>query len=130
MKRMAAMTDRFLREVERMHRLRRDIDEMTPEEADELIRGLGDDAAEDWVFAARTAQLPPPDLDWCERSSPVKNRMREFRSSGTVRVGMATSPPTRPGDPPQLQQTCLQKAQCYRTLFLPAQGFQARRNSL
>ena len=22
-------------------------------------------AVEDWVFAARDAQLPPPDLDWC-----------------------------------------------------------------
>ena len=52
------MTDRFLREVERMHQLRRDINEMTPEGADVLIRGLGDDAAEDWVFAARDAQLP------------------------------------------------------------------------
>src|SRR5215472_14284283 len=38
------MADRFLREVQRMHQLRRDINEMTPEEADELIRGLGDDA--------------------------------------------------------------------------------------
>src|SRR5262245_11091374 len=45
--------------------MRQDINEMTPEEADELIRGLGDDAAEDWVFAARDAQLPPPDLSWC-----------------------------------------------------------------
>jgi hypothetical protein len=59
------MADRFLREVERMHQLRQDISEMTPEQADELIRGLGDDAAEDWVFAARDAQLPPPDLSWC-----------------------------------------------------------------
>ena len=59
------MADRFLREVKRMHQLRLDINEMTPEEADELIRGLGDDAAEDWVFAARDAQLPPPDLSWC-----------------------------------------------------------------
>src|SRR6516164_9404746 len=50
---------------ERMHQLRQDINEMTPEEVDELIRGLGDDAAEDWVFAARDAQLPPPDLSWC-----------------------------------------------------------------
>ena len=41
------MADRFLREVQRMHQLRQDINEMTPEEADELIRGLGDDAAED-----------------------------------------------------------------------------------
>jgi phage terminase large subunit-like protein len=48
-----------------MHQLRVDINEMTPEEVDALIRGLGDDAAEDWVFAARDAQLPPPDLSWC-----------------------------------------------------------------
>ena len=54
------MADRFLREVQCMHQLRQDINEMTPEEANELIRGLGDDAAEDWVFAARDAQLPPP----------------------------------------------------------------------
>src|SRR5262245_24187668 len=59
------MADLFLREVKRMHQLRQDINEMTPQEADELIRGLGDDAAEDWVFAARDAQLPPPDLSWC-----------------------------------------------------------------
>ena len=59
------MADCFLSEVKRMHQLRRDINEMTLEEADELIRGLGDDAAEDWVFAARDAQLPPPDLSWC-----------------------------------------------------------------
>src|SRR5215469_1312459 len=65
MKKDDAMADRFLREVERMHQLRRDINEMTPEEAGELIRGMGDDAAEDWVFAARDAQLPPPDLSWC-----------------------------------------------------------------
>ena len=34
------MADRFLREVKRMHQLRQDINEMTPEEADELVRGL------------------------------------------------------------------------------------------
>ena len=56
------MADRFLREVKRMHQLRADINGMTSDEAGELIRGLGDDAAEDWVFAARDAQLPPPDL--------------------------------------------------------------------
>ena len=39
------MADRFLREVKRMHRLRQDINEMSTKEADELIRGLGDDAA-------------------------------------------------------------------------------------
>ena len=59
------MADCFLREVKRMHQLRADINGMTSDEADELIRGLGDDAAEDWVFAARDAQLPPADLSWC-----------------------------------------------------------------
>ena len=34
------MADLFLREVKRIHQLRQDINEMTPEEADELIRGL------------------------------------------------------------------------------------------
>jgi hypothetical protein len=52
------MADRFLCEVQRMHQLRRDINEMTRDEADELIRGLGDDAAEDWVFAARNCRRP------------------------------------------------------------------------
>jgi len=32
------MADRFLREVRRMHQLRQDINEMTPEEADEPPR--------------------------------------------------------------------------------------------
>src|SRR5215469_2349980 len=35
------MADRFLREVERMQQLRRDINEMTPEEADELAECPG-----------------------------------------------------------------------------------------
>ena len=39
------MADLFLREVKRMHQLRQDINEMTPEEVDELIRGLGDGLA-------------------------------------------------------------------------------------
>jgi hypothetical protein len=29
------------------------------------MKRLGDDAADDWVFRARDAQLPPPDLSWC-----------------------------------------------------------------
>jgi len=32
------MADRFLREIRRMHQLRQDINEMTPEEADEPPR--------------------------------------------------------------------------------------------
>src|SRR5262249_40238518 len=48
---MTAMADRFLREVSRMHHFRRDINEMTPEEADELIRGLA-------MTRPRTGSLP------------------------------------------------------------------------
>src|SRR5215831_6123437 len=79
---MAAMADRFLGEVERMHQLRRDINEMTPEEADELIRGLGDDAAEDWVFAARDAQLPPPDHDRRRFPLPISKLIVSQRYEG------------------------------------------------
>src|SRR5262249_16771924 len=78
------MADRFLREVNRMHQLRQDINEMTPEEADELIRGLGDDAAEDWVFAARDAQLPPPDLSWCWLSRRPRRRQIALDVSGSA----------------------------------------------
>jgi phage terminase large subunit-like protein len=87
------MADLFLREVERMHQLRRNINEMTPEEADELIRGLGDDAAEDWVFAARDAQLPPPDLSWCwlflgglVKQAAERVHQRGERDSNMIRI--------------------------------------------
>ena len=38
---------------------------MTPERRAELIAELGDDRSAEWLFAARDAQLPPPDLGWC-----------------------------------------------------------------
>src|SRR5215471_2509013 len=51
------MADRFLCEVKRMHQLRQDINEMTPEEADELIRGLGDYRARCTTAAARPVMV-------------------------------------------------------------------------
>ena len=60
----AVMTDRFLREIRDMHQLRKDIRSLPPAKAGELMKRLGDDAADDWVFQARDAQLPPPDLGW------------------------------------------------------------------
>src|SRR5262249_61800308 len=101
---MTAMADRFLREVTRMHRLRQDINEMTPEEVDELIRGLGDDAAEDWVFAARDAQLPPPDLSWCwlvlggrraGKSHSMSAAVRTARRAGIKRIHFIAPTPAR-----------------------------------
>src|SRR5262249_25136567 len=54
---MTAMADRLLSEVKRMHQLRQDINEMTPEEADELIRGLGLCRARCTTAAARPVMV-------------------------------------------------------------------------
>ena len=59
------MADRFLREVSNMHQLRKDIRSLPLAKTEGFMKRLGDDAADDWVFRARDAQLPPPDLDWC-----------------------------------------------------------------
>src|SRR5215510_771080 len=59
------MADCFLREVADIHQLRNDIRSLSQAKAQELMKRLGDDAADDWVFQARDAQLPPDDLGWC-----------------------------------------------------------------
>lgn len=60
------MADRFLREIIRMHELRKALRKLTPDQLKEFVAAVGDgDAADDWVFSARDAQLPPLDLDWC-----------------------------------------------------------------
>jgi hypothetical protein len=59
-----AMADRFLREVSDMHQLRKDIRLLPGAKTEEFMKRLGDDAGDDWVFRARDAQLPPPDLSW------------------------------------------------------------------
>src|SRR5215472_2981279 len=59
------MGDCFLREIRDMHQLREDIRSLPPAKAEEFMKRLGDDAADEWVFRARDAQLPPPDLSWC-----------------------------------------------------------------
>jgi phage terminase large subunit-like protein len=48
-----------------MHELRKDIRSLSPVQAEEFMKRLGDDAADDWMFRARDAQLPPPDLSRC-----------------------------------------------------------------
>ena len=57
--------DPFLAEVHRMHDLRDRIKAMTDEERAQLANDLSDDEANEWIFSARDAQLPPRDLDWC-----------------------------------------------------------------
>jgi phage terminase large subunit-like protein len=59
------MSDRFLDEVRRMHYTRARITSLSDAERRVLAGQLGDDVAEDWIFQARDAQLPPVDLDWC-----------------------------------------------------------------
>jgi phage terminase large subunit-like protein len=59
------MMDRFLGEIRDMHQLRKDTRSLPPAKAEEFMMRLGDEAADDWVFRARDAQLPPSDLSWC-----------------------------------------------------------------
>jgi phage terminase large subunit-like protein len=44
--------------------LREKLRKMTPEQRAQMIAELGDDLADEWLFSARDAQLPPIDLDW------------------------------------------------------------------
>jgi phage terminase large subunit-like protein len=60
----AVRTDRFLREVARIHEVRARLRALSESGRKAFAAELGDDAAQQWVFAARDAQLPPPDLDW------------------------------------------------------------------
>jgi len=48
-----------------MHDARAAVASLSDAQRKVLAGQLGDDVAEDWIFAARTAQLPPVDLDWC-----------------------------------------------------------------
>jgi phage terminase large subunit-like protein len=59
------VVDRFLHEVGRLHRIRESLAGLQPNKRRQLARRLGDAGADDWIFAARTAQLPPKDLGWC-----------------------------------------------------------------
>jgi hypothetical protein len=47
-----------------VHQLRKGIRSLPPARAEEFMKKPGDNAADDWVFRARDAQLPPPDLSW------------------------------------------------------------------
>jgi len=45
--------------------MRREIRSLPDAGREDFMKRLGDDAADDWVFRARDAQLPPSDLGWC-----------------------------------------------------------------
>ena len=59
------MNDRFLSEVHRLHDMRDTVAAMSETERAALAGHLGDDMADEWVFGARTDQLPPRNLGWC-----------------------------------------------------------------
>jgi hypothetical protein len=80
------MADRFLREIRDMHQSRKDIRSSPSVKAEEFMKRLGDDAADDWVFRARDAQLPPPDR--CRQATThYRNGQAKLSSwpSGSVR---------------------------------------------
>jgi phage terminase large subunit-like protein len=57
--------DRFLAEVQRLHGLRRQVRGLDDEQLQQFMSIAGDDAADEWVFQARDAQLPPENCGWC-----------------------------------------------------------------
>jgi hypothetical protein len=59
-----AVPDLFLETIRNLHQQRAKVRAMTPDRRQQMLAELGDDAAAEWVFAARDAQLPPPDLGW------------------------------------------------------------------
>src|SRR5262249_50784393 len=65
---------------------RQDINEMTLEEADELRRRLGDDAAEDWIFAARDARLLSLNTAFI---TPLELDFNELREHAALRKDLA-----------------------------------------
>src|SRR5215471_3689771 len=62
---MTRVGDRFLNEVNEIHAVRERMEHLEDPELDALSERLGDNFTTDWTFAARDAQLPPRDLDWC-----------------------------------------------------------------
>jgi len=59
------MADRFLNIVHQIHYLREHIEQWPDQQKLALAQEAGDDYTTEWTFAARNAQLPPNDLDWC-----------------------------------------------------------------
>lgn len=83
------MGDRFLQEVHRMHNLRRQIREMTPDQRADLVKEFASiGASYDWVFQARDAQLPPPDLDWCWLLLGGRGFGKSHATSSAVHMGI------------------------------------------
>lgn len=57
--------DRFLAEVRRLHDMRRQVRALNDEQLQTFMNVAGDEAADEWVFQSRDAQLPPYDCGWC-----------------------------------------------------------------
>jgi hypothetical protein len=95
------MPDPFLDSVDALHSLRAKVRAMTPEQRARMFAELGDDAAAEWVFCARDAQLPPPDLGWCWLylgASEQENRMPAPPPSTSLCA--PASPESMPSPPP------------------------------
>ena len=59
------VSDRFLDAIEHIYLLRERAKRATDDDLRAIGKALGDNFASNWIFAARDAQLPPRDLDWC-----------------------------------------------------------------
>jgi len=60
---------------------------LPPAKAEEFMKRLGDDAADEWVFGARR-QLPLPDLDWCWLFLGGRGAGKSHSMSGAVHTAV------------------------------------------
>jgi phage terminase large subunit-like protein len=61
---------------------------MLPERRARLIEELGDDWVTEWTFAARDAQLPPPDLDWAWLYLGARGTGKSFAGSSAIHLAV------------------------------------------
>jgi len=82
------MNDPFLVEVCRLHDMRARIKAMTDEQRAALAEDLADDEADEWLFTARDAQLPPTDLDWCWLFLGGRGTGKSHSLSGAIHIAV------------------------------------------
>jgi hypothetical protein len=82
------MADRFLREIRDTHQLRKDIRSLPPAKAEEFMKRLGDDAADDWCFgrAVRSCRRPTYRGAGCFSVAAVPTSLTACRLESSINI--------------------------------------------
>jgi len=82
------VSDRFLDAIEHIYLLRERAKRATDDDLRAIGKALGDNFASNWIFAARDAQLPPRDLDWCWLFLGGRGTGKSHSMSGAVHTAV------------------------------------------